>query len=121
MEQNVKKDSTVSVALATYNGEKYIREILDSVLAQSYPVSEIIIADDQSTDSTMSIAAEYAEKYEHIQILPVSDLLGFVKNFERCCRACRGDYIALCDQDDYWDPKKIEVLLSYAENDFLLN
>lgn len=60
---------TVSVILASYNGGKYIRNQLDSILAQTYPVYEILIGDDGSTDDTIPILNEYAGKYSHIIII----------------------------------------------------
>ena len=54
---------TVSVVMCTYNGEKYLREQMDSILAQTYPIHEIIVCDDCSTDGTMNILQEYATKF----------------------------------------------------------
>ena len=63
------KNPTVSVVMATYNGEKYIREQIDSILGQSYPVYELVIQDDCSTDSTLAIAEDYARRYPNVKRL----------------------------------------------------
>lgn len=101
----------VSVALATCNGERFLREQLDTVFAQTWPNLEVAASDDASTDGTVAILDEYARtrglRYE---VNP--QRLGLVRNFERAIALCRGDYIALCDQDDLWKPHKIETLVS---------
>ena len=103
---------TVSVILASYNGGKYIRNQLDSILAQTYPVYEILIGDDGSTDDTIPILNEYAGKYSHIIIIqPDRDNHGVNYNFKRLMDLASGDYLALSDQDDIWFPEKIEVMI----------
>jgi glycosyltransferase involved in cell wall biosynthesis len=101
----------VSVALATCNGERFLREQLDTVYAQTWPSLEVVASDDASTDGTIAILDEYARarglRYE---VNPRR--LGLVGNFERAISLCRGDCIALCDQDDLWKPHKIETLVS---------
>ncbi len=98
----------VSIVLATYNGEPYLREQLDSILAQTYPNIEVIAVDDRSTDNTVNILQEYADNYPNIKVFVNETNLGFIKNFERGCSLSTGEYIALCDQDDYWLPDKIK-------------
>ncbi len=101
----------VSIALATYNGERFLHQQLNSLLAQSRLPEEIIICDDGSTDSTKSILNEYKKKHpEIIAVYENKTNLGYIKNFERCISLCTGDYIALCDQDDIWEPQKLEIL-----------
>lgn len=102
----------VSIILASYNGGKYIRNQLDSILVQTYPVYEILIGDDGSTDDTISVLNEYADKYSHIRIIP-PDLKnhGVNYNFKRLMDMATGDYLALSDQDDIWFPEKIEVMI----------
>lgn len=101
----------ISIALTTYNGEQYIEKQLDSLLNQTYKNIEIIICDDCSTDSTISILSKYADKYPQIKIFLNKENLGFTKNFEKAMKLCSGDYIALCDQDDIWLPDKLELSL----------
>ncbi len=98
----------VSVVLATYNGEKYLREQLDSVLTQTYPNIEVIAVDDKSTDDTVNILQQYANHHPNIKMFVNEINLGFIKNFERGCGLSTGEYIAPCDQDDYWLPDKIK-------------
>ena len=99
----------VSVCIATYNGEKYIKEQLDSILNQTYHNIEIIIQDDASTDNTIDIIKNY--KNQKIQLFQNPNNLGYIKNFETLIQRANGDYIALCDQDDIWVESKIEKLL----------
>lgn len=98
----------VSIVMCTYNGEKYIREQLDSIIAQTYPIYELIIQDDGSTDNTMSIVREYEAKYSFVKSFVNSVNLGFNKNFESACMRTTGDFVAISDQDDIWYPDKIE-------------
>ena len=101
------KPITVSVVMCTYNGEKYLREQLDSVVNQTYPLHEIIIQDDGSTDSTMQIALEYADRYNNIIVRANTGEHGINGNFFSAMRSSTGDFIALCDQDDIWMQDKI--------------
>lgn len=98
----------VSIVLGTYNGTHYLREQLDSLFAQTYPNIEIIAVDDKSSDNTVDILNEYAARHPNFKVFVNGQNLGFIKNFENGCRRSTGDYIAVCDQDDYWHPEKIE-------------
>jgi len=102
---------TVSVVLGTYNGEAYLREQLDSVLAQTYPFLEIIAIDDGSSDSTVAILKEYAARDTRIKVVVNEQNLGFIRNFEKGCSLATGRWISLCDQDDYWLPDKIKKMV----------
>src|SRR5574344_2136916 len=97
----------ISLALPTYNGEKYLREQLDSIFNQTMVPEEIVVVDDRSTDSTIQILEEYKQKYG-LKYYINEQNLGYNKNFEKAITLCQGDYIALCDQDDVWLPEKIE-------------
>jgi glycosyltransferase involved in cell wall biosynthesis len=111
----------VSIALASYNGERFIRAQLDSLMAQDYNDFEIVVSDDHSTDSTLSILNEYRELYpEKLRLIESARNEGARKNFEKAIRACTGEFVALCDQDDYWHPDKLQVLLSSIQNDMTL-
>lgn len=103
---------TVSIVMATYNGERFLREQLDSIIAQTYSIYELIIQDDCSNDSTKSIIEEYASKYSFIHAYHNETNLGFKKNFETACAHATGEYIAFSDQDDIWLPNHIEVLVN---------
>lgn len=106
---------TLSVALCTYNGEKYLRPQLDSILNQSVVPDEIIVCDDISEDATVKILEEYREKYRQIRIFVNPENLGFIKNFEKAISLCTQDIIVICDQDDVWEKEKISTILSYFE------
>jgi glycosyltransferase involved in cell wall biosynthesis len=117
----------VSIALCTYNGEKFLREQLDSLVYQTYSNLEIIAVDDRSADSTLTILKEYEQRFNFVKLYQNEKNLGYVKNFERAISLCSGDLIALSDQDDIWNLKKIEkqVLaighhqLIYHDSDFI--
>ncbi len=109
----------VSVALALYNGEKYLVEQLDSIRAQTHAVDEVILCDDCSTDQTYHIAKDYIQKYElsHKWILSQNKHnLGYASNFHHIIKRCRGDYIFFCDQDDLWLPDRIEKMVSIMKS-----
>ena len=100
-----------SIAMNTYNGEKFLREQLDSILAQSVSDFELVVCDDCSSDSTWTILQEYQKKDARIKVVHNEHNLGFVKNFEKAVSLCKGDYIALSDQDDIWKSNHLEILL----------
>ena len=102
------KNPTVSVVMATYNGQKYIQEQLDSILSQSYPIQEIVIQDDGSTDETISILKTYAKKYPSIHIYQNQKNLGFNLNFITAFQRVSTDLVCISDQDDIWFSDKIE-------------
>ncbi len=101
----------VSIAMCTYNGERFVRQQLDSLIAQSYRPIEIIIQDDCSTDSTREILKEYEARHACIHLGFNEVNLGYCRNFEKALGRCSGQYIALCDQDDVWFPEKIETFV----------
>jgi glycosyltransferase involved in cell wall biosynthesis len=102
----------VSIAMCTYNGERFLREQLDSLVQQDYRPLEIQIFDDRSTDRTYEILKEYETEYDFIHAHKNETNLGFIRNFETAIGACSGDFIALCDQDDVWFPHKISTLIN---------
>lgn len=95
----------ISVCLATYNGDAYVDAQLRSVLEQLSPEDEVVIADDGSTDRTVSVIEALGDP--RIRVVATEGGLGVVKNFERAIVASRGDVIFLCDQDDVWLPGKV--------------
>jgi glycosyltransferase involved in cell wall biosynthesis len=98
----------VSIALCTYNGERFLREQLDSIVNQTYSPLEVIIVDDCSTDNTLQLITTYAERYDFIKIFRNAENLGYVRNFEKALLLCNGELISLCDQDDIWLSDKIQ-------------
>jgi len=117
----------VSIALCTYNGEAFLREQLDSIVNQSYTALELIVVDDCSSDNTLSILKDYAARHSFIKLFVNPENLGYIRNFEKALQLCRGEFIALSDQDDIWDLKKIEKqvkvigkqLLVYHDSEFV--
>lgn len=106
----------VSVALCTYNGEKYIREQLISIHNQTKLVNEIIVCDDCSDDRTIEIVKEVARKNDMpVRIFVNSVNHGCRRNFEKAIQRCTGDLIFLSDQDDIWLPSKVKTIVSYFE------
>ena len=101
----------VSVVLGTYNGAAYLEDQLRSVQAQTWTNLEIIAIDDGSTDRTVGILREYAARDSRIKVIINEQNLGFVRNFEKGCSLSKGRWIALCDQDDYWLPEKVEKMV----------
>ena len=102
----------ISIAMTTYNGARYLREQLDSILCQSVTDFELVVCDDCSTDNTFSILQEYAENDPRINLHQNEKNLGFKRNFERVIKLAKGDFVALCDQDDVWTKNHLEVLLN---------
>jgi glycosyltransferase involved in cell wall biosynthesis len=127
----------VSIVLCTYNGATYLEEQLASLLAQTYHPIEIIAVDDGSQDDTVHILRDLSDRLATAHPVENSTIagptaraenaaagppprmnifingtnLGFVKNFEKGCRLSTGEFIALCDQDDYWRPDKIQKMM----------
>lgn len=95
--------------MATYNGDQFLRQQLDSLLSQTYSNFEIVISDDQSTDGTIVILKEYAAKDSRIQWSVNPSPSGFITNFARAVSLCNGEIIFLCDQDDVWNNEKISL------------
>ena len=97
----------VAVVLSTYNGEKYIKQQIESILNQTYPNIEIYVRDDGSKDGTVNILKDY-EKQGKIKLYP-SKNVGFIKSFFECLSFCDdADCYAFCDQDDEWFEEKIQ-------------
>ncbi len=102
----------VAILLSTYNGEKYLREQIDSILAQTYDNFELIVRDDGSKDSTVEIVKEYMEKSDKEITLMVGKNLGFIKSFFELLKHSDADYFSFADQDDIWLPNKIELAVN---------
>lgn len=109
----------ISIAIATYNGSKYLSKQLDSVLQQTYTNLEIIIVDDYSTDDTVKILENYQDS--RIKLYQNSQNLGLLKTFSRAIELSHGEYVALCDQDDIWLPHKIETIINHIGDNLLIH
>ena len=107
----------ISVAMATYNGEKYIQKQLDSILNQSHKVNEIILVDDKSTDNTREVIQKYIQQHPEMKFsfYVNEENLGYKKNFKKAMSYCRGEYIFLCDQDDIWLSNKVEEMIAIMD------
>lgn len=106
-----------SVALCTYNGERFIREQIDSILNQTQSVDEIVVCDDGSTDKTLDILEQYAiDNLNLFRIYKNEVNLRSVKNFEKAISLCSNEVIFLCDQDDKWESTKVKAFCSHFES-----
>src|SRR5437870_7314361 len=115
MSNNIKPK--VSVLLVTYNHEEYVRQALDSVLMQKTDFDvEIVVADDHSSDSTLAIIEEYQPDNNNIRVLPSERNVGITRNYQRGFGACRGEYIAVLEGDDFWiSPTKLKSLVAFLQ------
>ena len=104
-------EPSVSVAMCTYNGARWIEPQLTSILQQTHSPCEIVICDDRSTDNTAQVVERLARTSPvpiHFSVNPEN--LGISRNFQRAMSLCTGDLIALSDQDDWWHPRKLAAL-----------
>lgn len=98
----------ISIAMATYNGERFLPDQLDSLAQQTMQPSELVITDDGSTDRTAEIVAEFAKRAAFpVRFHRNETRLGYSDNFLKAASLCRGDLIAFCDQDDVWLSHKL--------------
>lgn len=103
-------DPTVAILLATYNGEEFLKEQLDSILTQTYQNLKVYISDDSSSDATMEIVSHYQKRYPTKIFYTVNETnIGYVKNFEKLLEQCLESYILFSDQDDIWLEDKVEI------------
>jgi len=103
-------NSFIDICMATYNGEKYLEQQLDSILEQTYKNFKINIIDDKSTDNTVEILKDYKIRFPNKIFYEVNgNNIGFVKNFEKLLKKSTKDYIALSDQDDIWVKEKLTI------------
>lgn len=103
----------VSFCCGTYNREKYVREAMDSLLAQTYAPAEIIIVDDASTDGTLAILESYGDRIRLIRRKVNSGICPVTRN--QAVRAARGKYVAFLDSDDKWYPEKTARQVEFME------
>ena len=102
----------IDVLLATYNGERFLRPLIDSILGQSHSGISLIVSDDASSDGTREILREYAANDPRVRVFEQSRNLGFARNFEFLLTQSDAPYVAFADQDDVWAPGKLEIMLS---------
>ena len=105
----------ISVCIASYNGEKYIKEQLNSILCQLEERDEVIISDDSSTDNTVQIIESFKDK--RIKIFREQKFKSPIYNFENAISKATGDIIFLSDQDDIWHKAKVHKIKQYFLNE----
>lgn len=116
MKKTHKNGPLVSIAIITYNQKEFLRECIESCLAQTYKNIEIVIADDCSTDGTQDLLMAYREKYPQLIVLCLADKnLGITANSNAANQACTGEYVAWLGGDDIIFPDKIEKQLAFME------
>ena len=107
---------TISIAMTTFNGARFLASQLQSLLAQTLPPFELVIIDDCSTDDTVSILREFARQAPFsVLIFENEKNIGYKANFMACIELCSGDLIAFCDQDDVWKPTKLAHVVQTFE------
>ena len=104
----------ISIAMATYNGAKYISDQLETLARQSLPPAELVVTDDGSTDGTLSILDAFSTVAPFpVRVFRNATRLGYEENFLKAASLCTGDLIAFCDQDDLWMEQKLSVCSKY--------
>ena len=105
----------INILMATYNGRRYLKKQIDSILNQTFSDFRLLISDDASTDSTLKILEEYEKKDSRVEIYSHEKNMGVVENFEFLINKVRSEYFMFADQDDVWEPDKIEKSLRKLE------
>ena len=106
----------VHILLSTYNGERYLAQQLDSILAQTYTDWRLYVRDDGSKDGTVALVEQYAKKDKRIIPMHDGENVGAMRSFMRLLERCdKADYYAFADQDDYWEPEKIAICVRAIE------
>lgn len=112
---------TISVTLCTHNGAAFVAEQISSILGQTRPPDEIVLSDDASTDDTVALVVEAVRAAGSgapaLTVIENTVALGVVRNFEQAILATKGELIALCDQDDVWEPDRLEALAQRFDSD----
>lgn len=103
----------ISVCIATYNGERFIRQQIESIVCQLNVDDEIIVSDDGSTDGTLDVISSMDDR--RIRIIEGPKKKSLIPNFENALKAAKGDCIFLADQDDVWKPNKVEVCMKWLQ------
>ena len=115
------ENKKIDILMATYNGEKYLAEQIDSIICQTYKNWNLLIRDDGSSDNTFKILKEYEKKDDRIKIIKdKKGNLGIAKNFEELLKISSSELIMFSDQDDVWKKDKIKIMLKYVGNSDLI-
>lgn len=108
----------ISVAMCTYNGERYLAEQLRSIAEQALQPAELVICDDGSSDQTVAVLEAFRSRVSFpVRLIRNTANLGSTRNFAQCIALCQGAAVALCDQDDRWEPEKLAVCASALNAD----
>ncbi|WP_428667502.1 glycosyltransferase family 2 protein [Runella sp.] len=108
--------SLISVALCTYNGDRFLWEQLESLARQTQLPDELVVCDDNSSDHTIELVKKFAQTAPFkVTVFVNEQQLGVTKNFEKALTKCEGDILFLCDQDDIWEPEKIARMALFLE------
>lgn len=100
------------VIIATYNGERYLADQLESILGQSVPPTNVFIRDDSSTDNTLVVLEEFSRINPSVRVFRGNTRMGYIKNFEFLVKECVSEIVFFCDQDDVWVHEKAGILLN---------
>ena len=101
----------VDILVATCNGEKYVKEQIDSILNQTYEKIRVIVSDDRSDDNTPKILKEIAKSDKRVILNLQKERLGVINNFEFLLKQVKSDFYMFSDQDDFWLPNKVEKMM----------
>lgn len=113
--------TTISVAMATYNGARFLQEQLQSLSEQTLLPAELVVTDDGSTDETLAVLAAFAATAPFaVRVETNRERLGYRANFMKAAKLCTGDIIAFCDQDDVWLPSKLEKCMELLSDEHML-
>lgn len=111
------ENKKIDILMATYNGEKYLAEQIDSIICQTYKNWNLLIRDDGSSDNTFKILMEYEKRDDRIKIIKdEKGNLGIVKNFEELLKISDSELIMFSDQDDVWKKDKIKIMIKYVSD-----
>lgn len=105
----------VTIGLAVYNGERFLRRALDSLLSQTYSNFELVISENASTDGTRAICQEYASRDPRVKLHPIDQNIGAVENFKRVLSLATGEYFMWAGDDDFWLPDFVKALVAAHE------
>ncbi|MCS6982297.1 MAG: glycosyltransferase [Flavobacteriales bacterium] len=111
MTDKISEKALVSIIMPAYNCQKFITQALDSILAQTYPHWELLIADDASKDATRAIIDKYANKEPRIKLFHNNENLGYLKTWNKLLDQAKGAFITFQDADDWSHPRRLEILL----------
>src|SRR6266851_3311364 len=116
-----RRQMNISIAMCTYNGERFLQQQLDSIAQQTLLPAELVVCDDGSTDRTIEILEDFASSAPFaVRIHRNETNLGYRANFMKCAMFCSGDFIAFCDQDDVWRPDKLARQIDHFKNPTVL-